>query len=107
MSWYYLSFAGDEGFRGCCIVEAGSIEDAHVESVVRKINPGGEVMLFQLTEKMLSLIRWPARNRLLSMMDMEDLWGDLHKLEPEEISAAVAFGKADLIDEQCNTGKVN
>lgn len=60
--WWWLSFAGEEGFRGVAVVFADSFLRAVVLTKRLQINPGGEVMGRPLE-------RPPApryRNRLLS-----------------------------------------
>lgn len=43
MSWWYLSFADDDGFRGAAIVEADTMLEAVRQTNVIGINPHGEV----------------------------------------------------------------
>jgi hypothetical protein len=45
MGLWYISFAGNEGFRGATVVEARSVEGAHVEATRRDLNPGGEAAI--------------------------------------------------------------
>ena len=51
MAWFYLSFADDDAFRGACVVEAASAEDAVTVSWQRGINPGGEIMLIETDDE--------------------------------------------------------
>jgi hypothetical protein len=44
MTWFYLSFEGDEGFLGGCVVQADTLEAALSRSWELGINLGGEVM---------------------------------------------------------------
>jgi hypothetical protein len=41
--WWWLSFAGKEGFRGGCLVEAPDMGSAVIQASVLGINPRGEV----------------------------------------------------------------
>jgi hypothetical protein len=47
MPWFYLSFASATDFIGACVVEAADERDAVTVSHVRRINPGGEVMILR------------------------------------------------------------
>jgi hypothetical protein len=48
--WWYLSFAGPEGFRGGCFVEGRDLREATMAAHHHGINPGGEVMGFGLVD---------------------------------------------------------
>ncbi len=82
MKWYYLSFAGDEGFRGACVVQADDFISAVQETHRRKINPGGQVMgdEFPACE---TLPSEDYRNRLLSRNDILKIWPDAVTLNGE------------------------
>lgn len=41
--YWWLSFAGADGFRGACIVLGLDFMDAHRETIRLALNPGGEV----------------------------------------------------------------
>ena len=43
MAFHYLSFAGEEGWRGCTVVEADSFLAAVARARRLGISPGGEV----------------------------------------------------------------
>lgn len=43
MKYFYLSFAGEEGFRGGCVVEADDFLSAISEAHRLGINPHGQV----------------------------------------------------------------
>ena len=44
MTWWYLSFADDDGFLGGVYVEAESFLEAVTQADVHGANPGGEVL---------------------------------------------------------------
>lgn len=44
LSWWYLSFVGEDGFRGAVYLEAWHLADAITRSHELGLNPGGEVM---------------------------------------------------------------
>ncbi len=48
---FWLSFAGDEGHLGCCIVEAGNFLGAVREAHRLGCNPGGEVRGAELLDE--------------------------------------------------------
>lgn len=69
MKLWYLSFVGDKGFLGGCVVKATTIEEAIRRSWRLKINPGGEVMCIPVPagrEDMLPL------NRLMTRQELEE-----------------------------------
>lgn len=41
--WWYLSFAGEDGWLGGCFVRATGIADAVTKAHEAQCNPGGEV----------------------------------------------------------------
>lgn len=43
LRWHWLSFADDNGWLGCAVVQARGFPMAVIESHRLKINPGGEV----------------------------------------------------------------
>lgn len=43
-SWWYLSFADANGWKGVCLVESTTVLGAISIAHLRSINPGGEVM---------------------------------------------------------------
>lgn len=46
--WWYLSFAGDEGFRGATIVRGRGVLTASLIATSYEANPGGEVLAIDL-----------------------------------------------------------
>jgi hypothetical protein len=42
---WYVSFANDEGFLGGVFTEAGTSEGAYFKVTLKKLNPGGEVLI--------------------------------------------------------------
>ena len=48
--WWWCSFAHDDGFRGVAIVWARGIISATNEARRRRINPGGEVIAYEIDE---------------------------------------------------------
>jgi hypothetical protein len=91
MSWWYLSFADEKGFRGAVIVKAleysgipvfNGVPVGHVALVPGdqgnavmaahrlKINPGGEAMGVEIDDATAALITDKWKNRLLSREDI-------------------------------------
>ncbi len=81
LRWFYLSFADDKGFLGAAIVETcgemHAIELAHTLG----INPGGEVMVFEVPEG--APLPEAAKNRLLSKNELDRLYGAHNMVHPE------------------------
>lgn len=48
--WWWCSFAHDDGFRGVAIVWARGIISAVREAKRRGLNPGGEVLAYEIAE---------------------------------------------------------
>ena len=86
MSWYYLSFAGEEGFRGAVVVEAPTFGLAVLRTTVLKINPHGEVLGAIISEEELPPTIY--RHKLLSKEQIKEIWPDadtLSNLESSEV----------------------
>lgn len=49
MAWW-LSFADDDGFRGVALVDAEDFPSAHLRASILGLNPGGEVVGFELPD---------------------------------------------------------
>jgi hypothetical protein len=73
--WWYLSFAGEEGFRGACIVQAQDALAAVAVSHHLGINPHGEVMMLQTNEEVLADFPLADRNRLLTEEELRQKHG--------------------------------
>jgi hypothetical protein len=90
LSWYYLSFADDEKFRGGVIIEGFSDLDAVSRSHMCGLNPGGEVMMIPVPNVYIPPEKF--RNRLLSKDDVFEMWPDAARLgdiEDEESARGV------------------
>jgi hypothetical protein len=71
-SWWYLSFAGVEGFRGGTYVRAFGEAFAVARATDLGINPGGEVMIVgPLTEATMGAVPAWKRERLLSSEELD------------------------------------
>jgi hypothetical protein len=75
MAWFYLSFAGEEGWRGAVIVQALDFIGAIERSNALKINPHGEVAGWEIPRRLIPSKEW--RDRLLAKADIEAIpgWG--------------------------------
>jgi hypothetical protein len=72
-SWWWLSFADDDGFRGVAIVQAGDVIEGVTEAWRLEINPGGGVLSVQIPDERLSLYPVEMRNVLLNREQAEML----------------------------------
>lgn len=63
---WWLSFAGEEGFRGVAIVEGHDLITAVLATHVLKINPGGQVLGVEIPRGLGDAIPAHLRNKLLS-----------------------------------------
>jgi hypothetical protein len=70
--WWYLSFADEEQFRGCCIVMAADLNEAVRESMLQDCNAGPDMSVegAPIVEPE-RLPPWNFRNRLLTKEQME------------------------------------
>jgi hypothetical protein len=78
LAWWYLSYAGEEGFRGGVIIEARGFTGAAIRSNILKASPGGEVMGLKIPPD--KVPAEPYRNRLLSPSELNEIWGDMETL---------------------------
>lgn len=67
---YWLSFAGEEGFLGCCVVEANGMLSAVRLASELGINPGGQVVSW--------ILPWEyednyPKNKLMSHEDLKEI----------------------------------
>jgi hypothetical protein len=67
MSWYYLSFASPTAFLGACVVEADDAANAVDVATERGCNPGGEIMMFDVTAE------GPRNYPQYTLMSREDM----------------------------------
>jgi hypothetical protein len=75
MSWFYLSFASDEGFLGGCYVPGEDVMEAVKRAWLVGCNPGGEVQGAGPMPDAVVEEHVPAehRERLLSYSELEAL----------------------------------
>jgi hypothetical protein len=50
-TWFYFSFADDDGFLGGLYIDGVDLEHALSRSHEIRANPGGEIMTFELSEE--------------------------------------------------------
>lgn len=82
MTIHYLSFTSDDGWLGCVHIEADSFIEATMKCHLLGINPGGEVIGFELPE---SIFATPQGQKILQVLDqlitskqeLEQLFGPL------------------------------
>ena len=77
MAWWYLSYAGEEGFRGGVIIEARGFGSAVLLSNVLKASPGGEVRGLKIPPDKLPPPKYHMR--LLTLDELNEFW-DMEKL---------------------------
>lgn len=82
-TWWYLSFAGPEGWRGAVFVQAPTFFRAVIEARVRNINPGGEGKGAELDNGD-DTPEW-ARNILLTKADLLRLDREMGEPDPGPI----------------------
>jgi hypothetical protein len=78
--WWYLSFAGNEGFRGACIVEARGVLSAVARCHQLGINPHGEVLGIPISSDQLHRIPSDSRNILLTQERLNIIFDDMTTL---------------------------
>jgi hypothetical protein len=95
--WLYLSFADDDrgGFLGAVITYASGIGTAVMKCYALGINPGGEVLSFEIDDEIVDGIPNWAINRLLTVQQVEEVLGEcktLGELEKENEEDATSQG---------------
>ena len=71
MKTWWVSFAGDEGSRGVCIVDADDQGAAIAKIKTLGINPGGEAMFFEMPfEALDEIVKW-GRDRLIKPEELK------------------------------------
>jgi hypothetical protein len=93
VKWYWLSFCNNNGFIGVCIVQGFGPTDAVRQSHLRKINPGGEVMILEIGRDRGGVIKDEMKNRLLSTAEMERLGMKPRKMTDDEYENGVQVSR--------------
>ncbi len=89
--WFYLSFAENKKWNGAVVVEAESVKEAASKAWQLGINPGGEVLAFEILEGIDQIFPPKKRNRLLSKDDIPNpkRIGDMGPEEREEFEKSI------------------
>ena len=66
LTWWWLSYASEDGFRGICIVEGEDLIGAARRARELGISPGGQVLGAAIPESEVVTIPESHRNRLLT-----------------------------------------
>jgi hypothetical protein len=80
--WWWLSFAGEEGFRGACLVWARGFLGAVMETKLRGLNPGGEVQGVGPLHAAMDATFAEWTNRLLTRAECEEFDRVMEELYP-------------------------
>jgi hypothetical protein len=72
-SWFYLSYADENGFRGGLYLKAFGPASAAIAANLQKLSPGGEVRIFPIPDDESYQIPEGAKYHLLSLEDLEKL----------------------------------
>lgn len=83
LRWWFLSYAGEDGFHGGVIIQAHGRTEAAYLCRHRGLSPGGQVLILEVPEE--ELPGEESRNRLLTRPELEAIWGK--GLTLEEIEA--------------------
>ncbi len=78
IAWWWMSFADPalpkgEQFLGASIVKANTFLLAHVETKLRRLNPGGEVKGWGLSEAVAAQIPERFKYKLLTQAEITEL----------------------------------
>jgi hypothetical protein len=96
---FYLSFAGEEGWRGACYVVAPTFELAVTEAHLRGCNPGGEIAGWDV-DFLADDLGEEWRNRVLQKVDLRRLDasfdgdGETVGGTPEDLTRWIETGEA-------------
>lgn len=77
VGWWWLSFAGDDGWLGGCVVEGANVMAACERAWEIGCNPGGDVLGFSLDEKNAAVFPEALRGRLLQAAELDEAGLDL------------------------------
>lgn len=77
LSWWFLSYADDDGFRGGVIIQAHGQTEAVYLSSHRGISPGGEIRIIPIPDEFLPPDEY--RNRLLTRPELNTFWQEEHE----------------------------
>lgn len=58
---FWLSFVGEEGFRGVCIVHANDCMEALMEANMKRCNPHGECQMMEIPSHIVVPADWTYR----------------------------------------------
>lgn len=72
---FYLSFAGDEGFRGAVVTRANGPTTALIKVHRLGINPGGQALTIELPADHHHRVPEDALDRLLNLSDVNAILG--------------------------------
>jgi hypothetical protein len=102
MTYFYISFATDEGFRGGTVVQADDAKGAVMEATTRGLNPGGEAAIMEVPPEaefepdILAMV-----NKLLGRDEIEQQGGQRLGDLSEDMQEAVQ-GAAGFVCDDCN-----
>lgn len=76
--WFYLSFAGEDGFLGAVVSRGRNVHDAYLRAKAKGVTPVGQVLGVPIPENQIPHARF--RHRLLGHHDLIDMWVDVRSL---------------------------
>lgn len=87
LRWFYMSYAGEDGFRGAVYIQAHGPAEATYLSRHRHLSPGGEVLIASVPDDKIPTEKY--RNRLLTKAEVQaanpdDRCGTIAEFEAEE-----------------------
>ncbi len=102
MTYWYISFATDEGFRGATVVEATSAQSALAVATLRGLNPGGQVAILQVPPGAESdPDKRAMMNRLVGRAEMIARGAERYADLPQDIREAFD-AESERVCEACN-----
>lgn len=87
MATWWLSFADDNGNRGCCIVRGSDLESAVRQATVAGCHPGGEVLGYAMPDSpdaRAEIDRW-GFDRLFTADDMLKSQGEYRHINGKPV----------------------
>jgi hypothetical protein len=76
-NFFWLTFFGEEGFRGVVILRAPSLDSAISLCCLHRLNPGGNVASAQITSEFHEELLTLHSGRLLTQQEADELQGKL------------------------------
>jgi hypothetical protein len=102
MTYWYISFATDDGFRGATVVAGSNPKSALANATLRGLNPGGEAAILEVLPEMEAESDMQAMiNRLVGRNEMVERGAKRARDLPQEMQD-IFDEEAEMVCADCN-----